>query len=196
MTLLVDNSHDNAARASLARKSAELANAVTAYSLNFPLTAAGCATATVTSKAKTANTLTYTINGVFKSLVATDNFWTLGGATSATTVQVNCFQKYLLLVDGSGTATVQEGLQSVTSAATVLWTNVNSFGRFGPILSIWNAGKTVAGVLTIATDATHTFTPGTTLFGATGITATFIDGLDQSLLPLLGNETGLIIGAF
>ena len=28
---------------------------------------------------------------------------------------------------------------------------------------------------------------------ATGITATFVDGIDQSILPLMGNETGLVV---
>jgi hypothetical protein len=39
----------------------------------------------------------------------------------------------------------------------------------------------IVGVLTVATDSTHTFTPGTTLLGAAGITATYIDGIDISV---------------
>ncbi len=192
MALLTELSHDNAARASVTRKAMELANLNAAYDLNQPLTAAGSTTATVTSQVKTANTLTFLIAGVFKSLNASDPFWTLSG----TVVAAGSFQKYLLLVNGSGTMSVQEGTQSTISAAAVTWTNVSGFTRYSPLLGILNAGKCVVSVLTIATDATHTFTPGTTLLGAAGITATFADGLDQSLIPLVANEEGLIFGNF
>ena len=196
MALVTTNKHDDAPRGSVQRATAELSNAQAAFDNCVCLSAAGCATATVTSQVKTVNTATYLINGVFKSKGATDPLWTLGSAISNTLVAVASWQKYLLLLDATGTATVQEGLQSVTSAATVLWTNVSNLSAYAPLLSILNAGKAVIGTLTVATDATHTFTPGTTLLGAAGITATFIDGLDQSIYPLIGNETGLIIGNF
>lgn len=193
MAFTTSNVGEEAPKGSTQKRAAELANLVAAYTLNMSLTAAGITTATVTSKAKTANTLTFLINGVFKSLGASDNFWVLGVALSNTTVQASSWQKYILLVDGSGVATVQEGTQSIVSAATVTWQNIGAGGYY-PLLSLLNAGKTVAGVLTIATDSTHTFIPGTTLFGAAGITATFIDGVDQTLLPLIGDATGRLIG--
>ena len=192
--LLTTIQSDVAARGSLQRNTTQMANAMAALELNCPLTAAGTTTATVTSQAKTANTLTFLIAGVFKSKGATDNFWTLGVAGSNTLVAANSFQKYLLLIDGSGTATVQEGTQSNISAAAVTWTNVSGVSPWSPLLSILNVPKCIVSVLTIATDATHTFTPGTTLFGAAGITATFTDGLDQSLIPLMANQEGLLIG--
>lgn len=191
MALIAANIFPNVSRHSnAARAAAEQSNAEAALLLNQPLTAAGVATATTTSKAKTVNTLTYLIAGVFFSKGATDNFWTLSG----TTVAASSWQKYLLLIDSSGAASIQEGTQSLVSAAAVSWTNVTGVSRWGPLLSVLNAGKCIVSTLTIATDATHTFVPGTTLLGAAGITATFVDGMDQSLLPLIANTTGTLLG--
>jgi len=145
-----------------------LANTLALIIANDTLTAAGCATATVTSQVKTVNTLTYLIDGAYKTKAATDNFWTLAGAT----VPVASFQKYYLLIDGSGAASVVQGVPSTVSAAAV-------------VLPFPPQSKAIVGVLTIATDATHTFIPGTTLLGAAGITATFNDGFDPSTLSLV-----------
>lgn len=178
------------ARRSMEKASVELANAVTAYSLNMPLANAGIAIATTTTKAKTANTMPFQINGSFYSLAATDNFWTLAG----TVVAASSWQKYLLLVDTAGAATIQEATQSLISAAAVSYSNVSGLGRWAPLLTVLNAGKVIAGYLTVATDATHTFTPGTTALGATGITTTYTNGLDQALLQMLANQTGILMG--
>lgn len=190
MALTTTNYHTNEPRGGQARGAVEQANAITAWLLSHPTTAAGVATGTTTSKVKTANTLTYRINGAFKSKAATDDFWTLSG----TTVPAGSFQKYALLIDGSGAASVQEATSNTVSAATVVWTNVSQLSPWAPFLSMISNTKACVGVLTIATDATHTFVPGTTLLGATGITATFIDGIDAALLPTIGNETGLVVG--
>ena len=61
--LLTTIQSDNAARGSLQRNTAQLANLMAALELNCPLTAAGSTTATVTSQVKTANTLTFLIAG-------------------------------------------------------------------------------------------------------------------------------------
>jgi lysophospholipase L1-like esterase len=126
-----------------------------------PFGRAACAIATVTSQAKTTNQVDYAISGQVFRLAASDNFWTLTGSV----VAISSWQKYLLMVDGSGVATVQAGLASTVSAAAVT-------------LPAPPAGKAIIGVLTVATNGATTFTPGTTLLGAAGITATFIDGLD------------------
>lgn len=183
------------ARRSMEKAAVELANATAAYSLNMPLSSAATTVATTTSKAKTTATLSYQIAGSFYSLAATDNYWTLGGATSATTVAASSWQKYLLLVDTAGTATVQEGVQSLISASGVTFNNVSGLGKWASLLTVLNAGKIIAGVLTIATDSTHTFVPGTTAVATgSGITASYLNGLDQSLLPLLANQTGILMG--
>lgn len=145
----------------------QMTNAQSLLIANEALTAAGCATATTTSKAKTVNTLTFKIDGAFYSLSATDNFWTLTGGV----VAVSSFQKWLLCVNSAGTASVIPGVAAATAAAVTFPAPPQ--------------GVCIAGVLTVATDATHTFTPGTTLLGAAGITATFIDGFDSSLLALI-----------
>lgn len=189
MTFLASNRFNNAARGSITRAAAELANLIAALHLSQALTAAGVATATVTSQVKTVNTLTFLINGKFFSKAGTDNFWTPAGLT----LPAGYFQKYLLLIDSAGAASVQEGLMSNVSAAAVGWSNVTALSVWAPLLSVLNAGKAVAGVLTVA-NVTNPFIPGTTLLGAAGVTATYQDGIDPSLAPLLGNEQGLVFG--
>lgn len=184
------NFHTNAAKASQARGAGELANAVGVYGLSRALTAAAVARGTTATKAKTVSTLQYSVGGAQFSKAATDDFWTLSG----TTVAVSSFQKYLLLIDTAGAASIQEAVQNTVSAATVVWTNISLVSAWAPFIATVGTTKAVAAVLTIATDSTHTFIPGTTALNATGITATFADGVDQSILPLMGNETGLIVG--
>lgn len=178
------------ARRSMEKASVELANAGMAYMLNMPLSSGAIAIATTTTKVKTAATITYSINGQPLSLSATDNFWTLAGAV----VAASSWQKYLLLVDASGTASIQEATQSLISAAAVSYANISGLGKWAPLLTILNAGKIIAGFLTVATDATHTFTPGTTALGATGITTTYTNWMDPYLTPLLANQTGVLMG--
>lgn len=195
MAFTTSKVHQDFPRGSSQEAAVSLSNALAAYEGSKALTAAGVATATVTSQVKTVNTLTYTIAGAFKSKGATDNFWTLGVAGSNTLVPASSFQKYALLIDAAGAATVQEATANNVSAATVAWANVSKVGDFAPFLTVVaGATKAVVGILTVATDATHTFTPGTTLLGAAGITATYIDGVDPSLLPLIGNMVGNVVG--
>ena len=188
-SFITANYHTNEPRASQARGAGELANAFAIYALSRALTAAGVARGTTATKAKIVNTLHFSIGGAQFSKAATDDFWTLSG----TTVQASSWQKYLLLIDASGNASMQEGTQSPISAAGVSWGNISQVSSWAPFIATVGTTKAVAAVLTIATDATHTFVPGTTALNATGITATFVDGVDQSILPLMGNETGLVV---
>lgn len=133
-------------------------------------------TATVTSQAKlVTNPTPYRINGVVLSKAATDNLWTLTGATQA----ISLFGKWLLCLDVAGTASVIYCTPAATAAAVQLPTGTNL------------AGKSVIATLTVATDATHTFIPGTTLLGAAGITATYAQGFDGAVLPY---QYGLLVG--
>lgn len=136
------------------------ANAATAAAL-------GITTATTTSKVKFANNAVYRFEGVNKTLNATDNFWTLNGPV----VAASMFQKWLLGVDVNQAAVIIPSVPATTAAGCV-FTSVPQ-------------GVSLFGVAQVATDASHTFTPGTTLLGATGITATFWDGYDPSLLTLI-----------
>lgn len=178
-------------KGSAARAAAELANALAAFDLSSALTAAGCALATTTTQAKTTATLAYTVGGKFFSKAATDNFWTLSGKV----VPAGSFQKYLLLIDTAGAATVQEATPSVVNAASVTWANVSNASPYAALLTVLGSTKCIVGTLTITTDATHPFTPGTTALNATGITATFQDGPDQALFPILAGPSGALIGA-
>lgn len=138
---------------------------------------AGVATGTTTSKVKTANQVDFFINGSVFRKAATDDFWTLTGST----VAISSFQKWLLCVDSSGAASVVIGTAASTAAGVVL-----------PALP---ANKSVFGVLTVATDASHTFIPGTTLLGAAGITATYVDGLDPLYLSGSGSLAAFLVSS-
>lgn len=177
---------------SVERAAAELANAVAIYQMSHIYVSGLVATATTTSKVKTVtNTITYTVGGAWQTTLApTDNFWTLSGAV----VPASSWQKYALLLDTSQAASVQEATSSVVSAAAVSWANVTGVSPWAPFISMVGSTKVVVGVLTVATDSTHTFTPGTTGLGAAGITATYVNGIDQSVLPLLGTGASLVIG--
>lgn len=145
-----------------------LANAHALLSANACAAAAGCAIATTTTQAKTVNSVAYKLDGAYQSAKAgTDNLWTLAG----TTVPVSSFQKYYLLIGSGGTASVMQGVPASTAAGVTL--------PFPP------QSQSIFGVLTVATDATHPFVPGTTALNATGITATFVDGIDPSTLTLV-----------
>jgi lysophospholipase L1-like esterase len=127
------------------------------------------ATATTTSQVKTTNQVDFEISGQVFRKAATDNFWTLTGGVQP----ISSWRKYLLMVSSAGAASVLQSPQdSLVSAAAV-------------ILPPPSAGKAVFGVLTVATNGATTFTPGTTLLGAAGITATYIDGLDPSITTAL-----------
>lgn len=171
-------------------------NAGALFSLNCVYAACGAAQATTTTAAKTVNSAQFTVGGKLFTKGATDNFWVLSGAT----VPVASFQKYALCVDDSLAASVQEATPSTVSAAAVTWTNVSAAAKavpqnlWAPLATILSSSKAIFAILTIATDATHTFIPGTTALNATGITATFNDGIDPALNPLIYNERGLLLG--
>lgn len=191
MTFIATLRHDNAPRATISRAGAELGNAIAATWFNRVMSSGAIAQSAGTPQSvKSTATITYTINGVFASKAATDPLWTLTGAV----VPVSSFQSYLLLLDSAGTATVQEGTPSIVNAAGVTYGNVSRVSTYAPLLTVLNAGKVVAGYIQVATDATHTFTPGTTSLTATGITTTYFNGTDQAACPLIANETGLILG--
>lgn len=179
----------NAMRGSTTRASAEQTNAVTIATLSRALTAGGAAIATTTSKVKSAAVINYTIKGQLFTKAATDNLWTPTGAN----VGPSLFQKYLLLLDGSGNATVQEAVPSA-SAANVVWTNVSQLSRYAPLIQVCSDTKCIVGGITVATNASTTFIPGTTALNAAGITTTYLDGMDQSILPLLADSIGNIVG--
>lgn len=141
-----------------------------------------CATGTTTSKVKTTATTQCVIDGVLISLTATDDLWSLV-ADAANTLAIGYCRRYQLLWDGaSGTTTVSvaasndKSIAALGSAALALaacrWPGL-------PAKSAAGNSQVIVGVLSIA-NVTNIFTPGTTLLGAAGVTATYRDGPDAA----------------
>jgi len=108
------------------------------------------ATGTTTSKIKTVAQIDYSIAGVRYIKAATDDLFVF----TTLTVQAAGTTTYnMLCLDASGAATIVNGTPGAGYPAVP--------ATVCPI-----------GITKIVTDATHTFTPATTLLGATGITAT------------------------
>lgn len=187
-------------RDSMERAMAWQGAAGTLFGLSQVYADPGLAIATVTSQVKTTASAQYLIAGVGKTKAATDNLWMLGVAGSNTTVAINSFQKYALLIDDAGVATVQEATQNTVGLTSVVWSNVVANAKavpqnpWAPLMSMLNASRCVFGILSIATNGSTTFVPGTTLLGAAGITATFSWSIDPALLPMIYNDKNLLLG--
>jgi len=133
-----------------------------------------CATGTVTSQVRTTATSQFFLNGVPRSLTATDNLWTLTGANLA----AGSVRRYQLLWDGTTATTV------VSVAASDDQVIANFDGAASALAACrWPKlppnGTVIVGVLSIA-NVTNAFVPGTTLLGAAGVTATYRDGPDAN----------------
>ena len=174
VTLSQAKYREQAGRDSMERASLWQLAAAVLHGLNRVTVDPVLATATVTSQVKTTGAAGFTVGGQLYSKAATDNFWTLSGAV----VPINSWQKYLLMVSDAGAASVQEGVASSISAAAVGWGNVvaaagaNPKNPWAALCSVLNASRCIFGVVTVATNGSTTFTPGTTLLGAAGITTT------------------------
>ena len=120
------------------------------------------AIATTATKVKTTNATVLRNAGALNALGASDDFWTLTGGVLAE----SSFRRYLLLANASDTASVLASDDSTVSAAACRWSTLPA------------NGTAIVGILTVATDASTTFTPGTTELSAAGITDTYIDGFD------------------
>jgi hypothetical protein len=123
------------------------------------LTAAGLAAGTNTGTFKTANTLAFTNNGVFKSKGATDNLTFSSGHTALAAGQACLFG---IWTSSTGSITTTQG-------------PIVASGDPCPVPST-PANVTLVGLIKVV--ATATFTPGTTALG-TGNTATYFDCMDM-----------------
>lgn len=126
------------------------------------LTAAGLAEGTNANTFKTVNTLTFTNNGVFKSLAATDNL-TFSTGTALGNSQACLFAVW---VNASGTVTTTQGPIVASNDPC-------------PVPGQSTANVTLVGLIKVATSSSATFTPGSTDLSATGITDTFYDCMDM-----------------
>lgn len=120
------------------------------------LTSAGLAAGTNAGTFKTASTLTYTTNGVFKSKGATDNLAFTAGHTALANSQACLFAVW---IDGSGNVTTTQG-------------PIVAGGDPCPVPAPAAANVTLVGLIKVSTSSSQTFTPGTSTLG-TGNTVTY-----------------------
>jgi len=138
---------------------------------NQAYTAAGSAQSVGTPQSvKSVNTTTYTIDGVFKSKVATDPLWTLTG-TAVTAGGSGATLHYALCLNAAGTASVVQG--PTNQGSTTVWTPAPANQSPNDIC--------IVATLKISLAAATVFTPGTTSLTAAGVTSTFEDGQDATL---------------
>lgn len=140
------------------------------------------ATATVTTQYKTTATTQLMVNGVLTSLTATDPFVLAANIATGdpNTLAIGSVRKHQICWDATSATTVgsvrpsnDQVIANFASSALALaacrWT------------SLPPRGTVIVGVASIV-NLTNVFTPGTTLLGAAGVTATYIDGPDQNCL--------------
>lgn len=141
-----------------------------------------CATGTTTSKAKTTATTQLVVGGVLKSLTATDDLWSFV-ADAANTLAIGSVRRYQLCWDGTSATTVVSVRPSNDQviATSPLGTAASALAACR-WFSLPPNGTVIVGVLSLTNGPTApvVFTPGTTLFGATGVVVAFIDGDDQN----------------
>lgn len=144
--------------------------ALRSAALNRVLSDGGAGIGTTTSKVRSNATITFTVDGEFKSKASTDDLWTLTGAV----IPAGQKRSYLLLLDSAGVATVSAS-DTVLVAATVT-------------LPAWPASKAVVGMVTVSNGSGGNFTPGTTALNAASITTTYFDGVPAAMLPAAPDE--------
>lgn len=123
------------------------------------LTAAGLAEGTNANTYKTTATLAYTSNGVFKSKGATDN---IAMTAAAGTVPPASAALYAVWIDASGNFSNTRG-------------PVVAAGEPCPVPTASANGLTLVGLIKVTTNASTTFTPGSTDLGDAGVTDAYMD---------------------
>lgn len=117
---------------------------------------------TTKSKVKTVAAADYTIDGQIYTLAATDDFFV---HTDLTVQPVASTKYYALCVDAAGAGSIIAGPNNLTVAVSAQ-TNKAAVAKIPATVCL-------VGIVKIVTDATHTFTPATTLHDAAGITASY-----------------------
>lgn len=140
---------------------------------SFALTAGGLAEGTNANTYKTVNTITYVVDGVFKSKGATDNV-AFSSGHSVVAASSSCL--FLVCLDGSGNFSTAQGKAALTAAVTA-----------GTASLQWPsapADVAVVGAIRVDTNGSTTFTPGSTDLGAAGVTDTYYDLFAVPTKPL------------
>lgn len=193
----VSQGADNGGIGTMERRAAEAANVGLILAHYRPTTSGALAIGSTTTKVTLGANVTYSVNGSIVTKNSAADVWSLGTATSGTTVAAGSIQRYILTLDASGAAFTYEGVQQLgTDPTTLRYTNINGKGSYVPLLYVAGLGQTLIGSVQVLTDGTHTFIPGTTALNATGITAAYTSGLDSTFVPLIGDLTGRSIGSF
>ena len=131
----------------------DIRNSLGTFCAVAALLAEGTAAATI----KTTNAIDFSINGILYSKAATDSIAIDAGAVQA--VATHCM--YLVSIDKAGTVKTTKGVEAKTTEDIFL-----------PSTPALNC---VIGAFKIVTDASTTYTAGTTDNGAAGITDTYFD---------------------
>lgn len=147
---------------------------------NFAFASGALATATVTSGVRNAVLIPYVIDGAFYSKAITDN-QSIAYVAPASVYSQNASDAVGAFTGGANGSTRLYGLYLDTAGAlsvvpgpvvdtTQLAAGVTPL-QFTPV----QRGKACIGALRIALTYNTTFVPGTTLLGAAGVTASFIN---------------------
>lgn len=124
--------------------------------LNRCVQACGLAEGTNANTIKTANAVSFVVNGQLYTKGATDNI----AMTAAAQQAISTYCLYLVSIVAGGTVTVTKGTSVATDTA---------------VLPALPADSAPLGFFKVVTDGSTTFTSGTTDLGAAGLTVTYGD---------------------
>lgn len=171
---------------------------------NLILASGGLATGTTAGTVKTVNTLQYAINNILYTKAATDNIaftllpFVLANKTAAfTNIPIGQSCLFILTIDSTGTVKAIQGNPVATGSGfplvwpdDYLYVNINQNPYPGAnTTSLTNPitlnGGIVLGGIRVDNASAGVFTPGTTAFGAAGITSTYYNFMQQPTINLV-----------
>ena len=156
---------------------------------NWAVSTGAIAVATAPAKVQIVSTINYVVDGVWGSVGATDNFWTLPATVSIVPAGGSVPSQTVSSAFGSLTDTVAStryfflGLTAAGAAVAYMSNppNTAAASQDETILPAFANGVTIVGILKVTVAAGTVFTPGTTLLGAAGVTVTYTN---VSMLPV------------
>jgi hypothetical protein len=137
----------------------------------FCLDKAGLIIATTTTAVKIANAIDYCIDGALYTKAITDNIAMTAADQQA--VATRCL--YLVQINAAGTVSTVKGVEKLTANITA-----DQDALDWPLPA---AGNCPIGFVEVETNASTTFTAGTTALSAAGITDTYIDTFAVPVRP-------------
>lgn len=140
---------------------------------SFALTAGGLAEGTNANTYKTVNTITFVVDGIFRTKTATDN---VAFSSGHATVPVSSSVLYLICLSSAGTFSTVAGRAVPTAEVTA---GTRALEWPGVPVDV-----TPVGAIRVDTSASATFTPGSVDLSAAGITGTYYDLFAVPTRPL------------